>query len=1192
MSEHPGNVWGGRPTMRITNGRVIWSATDLKKAAECEFAWVRGIDSTLNRIAAVVEPEDEMLKRAAELGNAHEKAVLEQYRSQYGNGVIELATVGPKDPEALAAALEDTVAALHSDARVLYQGAFSNDDFIGFADFIVRTESGWLVQDTKLARTARVTALMQLAAYVDQLHRLGIPTDPTVQLILGDGEISTHRIDDLMPVFELRRDRIRQLANDRMVPAQQSPIAWNDERGDLGVIACGRCATCESEVIAHRDLLLVAGMRPIHRRLLRGAGIETIDALGVATHAPEGMNPDVFASLRLQAQLQLRSAAGVPALDAAADPHAVPEYEVVMAPALSSLPRPNPGDIFFDFEGDPLYAEADSKLWGLDYLFGWVDDSETYTALWAHSFHDEKRALLTFLDVVSTMRQANPGMHIYHYAPYETSHLTAMAARYGVGEAAVDTLLRDGVFVDLYPIVKRAVRVGSRSYSIKKLEPLYMGDQVRTEDVQNGGDSIGRYVQARTLAADGERNEADAILQDLADYNKYDCVSTRRLRNWLIQRAIEAGRAPAPEDEPEERPYEASPLATALQAIAVDYDQPEQAARAQSLRLAAAAIDYYPRESKTFWAEHFLHLREVLSVWEGQRNVVVVDPHSSTVLEDWSIPDGARSMRRVIHIRGTIAPGSSIKVGSTPFVIYERPSPFTPKRLSHRWLNVAHQAKIIDEMPDGYIVEEMALGGQTWDTLPIALTEQSPPDAGRQQGAIDEWAQKLISHEANALEFNDPAWDLLMRREPRTVGGAVDGTTIHTIDKVDAITSAVVALERSYLAVQGPPGTGKTYVASHVIEKLVREKNYRIGVVAQSHAVVDNLLDRVVEAGVPKDQVGKSSAKVVDDASFTRVLKQKMGDFVEKNGSRGFVVGGTAWDFANSSRLARGSLDLLVIDEAGQFSLAATIACSVVASRLLLLGDPQQLPQVSQGTHPEPVDTSALGWLMGDTDVLDAAYGFFLERSWRMHPEVAVAVSKLSYDGKLQAHETAALRAIEGIQPGIHPVPLPHRGNTSHSAEEAAEVLRIVEDLVGRTWHPGEGHEPRALTPADIIVVTPYNAQQQTVSEALAAYPDVRVGTVDKFQGQEAAVSITSLAASTARDAPRGLEFLLLENRINVAVSRAQCAAYVVYSPWLLDDLPFTPDGVRRLSAFARLMHAGVPSSGREAPTRESSLVD
>ncbi len=1178
--------------MRISDGRVIWSATDLKKAADCEFAWARGIDAKLGRIAAVVEPEDEMMQRAITLGLSHEHAVLERYRSQYGNGVVELATVGPTDHDALATALDETVKALHSDARVLYQGAFAHDDFIGFADFMVQTHAGWLVQDTKLARTARVTALMQLAAYVDQLRRLGVPTDPTVELILGDGEISTHHIDDLMPVFELRRERIRQLIADRAVTETQAPLAWNDERGDLGIIACGRCATCESEVIAHRDLLLVAGMRPVHRRLLRAAGIETIDALGAAEAAPEGMNLDVFASLRLQAQLQLRSPAGVPSLDASADPHAVPEYVVVMAPALSSLPRPNAGDIFFDFEGDPLHTEGDGTMWGIDYLFGWVDVSETYTALWAHTFEDEKRALLTFLDAVAAMRQANPGMHIYHYAPYETSHLTAMAARYGVGEAAVDTLLRDGVFVDLYPIVKRAVRVGSRSYSIKKLEPLYMGDMVRTEDVQNGGDSIGRYVEARTLAADGHHAEADVILQDLADYNKYDCVSTRRLRDWLIERAIEAGRPPAPEEEPEERPYQASPLATALQAIAVDYSAPEQTGRSQSLRLAAAAIDYYPRESKTFWAEHFLRLREVLSVWEGQRNVVAIDPHSSVVLDDWSVPDGSYSMRRVVHVRGAVSPGSTIKVGSNPYLIYERPSPFTPKRLSHRWLNVAHTATVIDEVPDGFIIEEKALDGQTWSALPIALTEPAPPSAGAQQGAIDEWAQKLISHEATAVEFRDPAWDLLVRREPRTLGGAVDGTTIHTVDKVDAIVSAVSALDHSYLAVQGPPGTGKTYVASRVIEKLVREKNYRIGVVAQSHAVVDNVLDRVVEAGVPKDQVGKSSPNAVDDAAFTRVVKRKMGDFVEKNSSKGFVVGGTAWDFANASRLARASLDLLVIDEAGQFSLASTIACSVVANRLLLLGDPQQLPQVSQGTHPEPVDTSALGWLMGESDVLAPEFGFFLERSWRMHPEVAAAVSELSYDGKLQAHETAALRSIDGITPGIHPVALPHRGNTSHSPEEADEVVRIVENLLGRTWHPGEGEQPRPLMQADIIIVTPYNAQQQTVREALAAYPDIRVGTVDKFQGQEAAVSITSLAASTARDAPRGLEFLLLENRMNVAVSRAQCAAYVVYSPWLLDDLPYTPAGVRRLSAFARLMQAGISSSGSREPSPEVSLVD
>ncbi|HET6672915.1 MAG TPA: DEAD/DEAH box helicase, partial [Agromyces sp.] len=276
-----------------------------------------------------------------------------------------------------------------------------------------------------------------------------------------------------------------------------------------------------------------------------------------------------------------------------------------------------------------------------------------------------------------------------------------------------------------------------------------------------------------------------------------------------------------------------------------------------------------------------------------------------------------------------------------------------------------------------------------------------------------------------------------------------------------------------------------------------------------------------------------------------------------------------------------GSLDLLVIDEAGQFSLAATIAASVAARNLLLLGDPQQLPQVSQGNHPEPVDASALGWVADGYDVLPHEYGYFLAESRRMHPAVAAPVSRLSYEGELRSHPCASERSLDGVAPGLTPVPVDHSGNATSSPEEAAVIVELVGDLLGRHWVDATDATARPLAQRDLIVVTPYNAQLTLVRSALdaAGYRDVPVGTVDKFQGQEAAVAIVSLAASSAAAAPRGVEFLLLKNRLNVAISRAKWAAYVVYSPGLLDTLPRTPEGVAQLSAFIRLVGARVPAA-------------
>ncbi|QEA28585.1 TM0106 family RecB-like putative nuclease [Microbacterium sp. CBA3102] len=1146
--------------------RVIWSASDLKAAAECEFAWCRAIDAKLGRVPAVEEPEDATLKRAAELGDVHEQNVLARYIDDLGDeNVHRIEKVSSVDAEALAAAIDETVRALRSEALVVFQAAFATEEFVGFADFLRKDDEGrWRVQDSKLARKARVTALMQLAAYADQLDRLGIPCSDEVDLILGDGTLSTHAVDDLLPLFQVRRARLRALIADRRVAdgATGTPLAWGDDRGDLQIVACGRCATCEEQVLAHRDLLMVARMRPVQRARLRAAGVETIDALAAAVHAPAGMNTDTFENLRAQARLQLR-----------ADAEGEPTYDVHYAQAIHTLPLPSHGDIFFDFEGDPLYTEpaADGEAqWGIDYLFGWVDNADQYSALWAHTFADEKRALESFLDFVTLRRAAHPGMHIYHYAPYETSHLVAMAARHGVREGEVDRLLREGVFVDLYPLVLRTVRVGSRSYSIKKLEPLYMGEDVRTSDVQKGDDSIVQYVAARELAAAGNQSEAEVVLADLADYNRYDCVSTRRLRNWLIDIARQKGVTPAPPDAADEVIYEPSPRSVALLADA------EQAVEAGGdglvHRIAAAAIDYFPREAKSFWVSHFQRLREPVTMWDGTRDVVRVDRPSSSVRRDWSIGEGRRVMSRDIEIRGEVSPGTTLGAGSQPFALYEVPAPFDTE-VPSRAVHVPHTVTVAEVLDDGYLVTESAVQGQTWDELPLALTPAAPPRVVSLQGAIDEWADAV--HVAAPGYPHDAATDILRRIPPRTTSG--DALPPADDDVIDAIVRGVLDLDRSYLAVQGPPGTGKTYTGSRVIARLVNEHGFKVGVVAQSHAIIETLLARIVSDGVSPSQVAKAPKDPDAEPPYTAIPKNGMAAFLAEHIGEGAVVGGTAWDFSNTQRVDREGLDLLVIDEAGQFSLASTIAVAAGAKRLLLLGDPQQLPQVSQGAHPEPVDTSALGWVMDGDPVVRPEYGYFLARSWRMHPAVAAPVSKLAYAGQLASAPGTELRSLDGVEPGLHVVPLRHRGNATASAEEAAEVVRLVDDLIGRTFTDNDPNaSARPLTQSDIIVVTPYNAQRQLVLDALsdAGFPDVPVGTVDNFQGKEAVVSITSLAASSGRDAPRGPEFLLLQNRLNVAISRAQVVAYLIHSPALLDDLPHTPEGVARLSAFARLVGA------------------
>ncbi|WP_246454479.1 DEAD/DEAH box helicase [Leucobacter denitrificans] len=696
--------------------------------------------------------------------------------------------------------------------------------------------------------------------------------------------------------------------------------------------------------------------------------------------------------------------------------------------------------------------------------------------------------------------------------------------------------------------------------------------------------------------------EGQRRLDAIADYNRYDCVSTLRLRDWLLEIAKEHAVEPFPidtVDRAEDPPIELSAIGAELLGLA---EMAEEPAARTALKLASSAIDYHSREQKSFWWAHYARLTDPIEDWADTRDVVVIEPDVSYVEEDWHKPYRARSEKRTVRLVGTIAPGSSLKPGTQVFAMYDLPAPF-PHR-SEPGARASRQVRIVDRHDDGVTIEE-SLGQalERFDTLPIALTPGPPPNAGQQKPAIEHWGRQLAAATASATRFKDPVYELLTRSKPVLSGGEslVDpqsGQALRTGGDEDhrvigAVTSTLLDLEHSSLAVQGPPGTGKTYLAARVIRKLVESHGWRIGVVAQSHKVVENVLEAVVRAGLDPSRVAKvpQSGKLDEDApapSYTVLRANGHARFLYEHEGVGAVIGGTAWDFAHPDRIARRSLDLLVIDEAGQFSLAPTIAASVSAKRLLLLGDQQQLPQVSQGAHPEPVNMSALSWLLGEHETMPDGYGYFLADTRRMHPALSAVVSELSYEHRLRSHQSTRLREVEvesgeSPEPGLHWIPVEHTGNATSSPEEAAEIVNTVRRLLGgglklrQKNQAGTVVSSRPIEAGDIIVVAAYNAQVECVSDALraAGFGDIRVGTVDRFQGQEAVFSLVSLAASSAEDVPRGLEFLLMRNRLNVAISRAQWASYLFSSPRLGDGLPTSAEGLSALSGYLRLTERG-----------------
>jgi uncharacterized protein len=1144
----------------VSDDRVIYSASDLAAASRCEYALLRAFDAKLGRGPAVTA-EDELLARTAQLGGEHEQRHLDELRELSEENV---AIIGRPDYtiDGLTAAAEATMRAVERRAPVIYQAAMFDGRFAGFADFLVLDSDQYRLRDTKLARSVKVEALLQLAAYADTLTRAGVPVAPEVELVLGDGATVRYRVDELLPVYEGRRAALQRLLDDHHTSG--AAVAWENE----DVRACFRCPECEIQVRAHDDLLLVANMRVSQRARLIDAGITTVAELAAHSGPVPELSSRTVKALTAQARLQR-----TPRVDGK------PAYEVIDAQPLMVLPDANKGDLFFDFEGDPLWT-VDGREWGLEYLWGVLTlagsvgspaTTDGFHPFWAHDRASERTALADFLAMVRKRLRRYPGMHIYHYAAYEKSTLLRLAGRYGVGENDVDDLLRNGVLVDLYPLVRKSIRVGTENYSIKSLEPLYMGNELRSGEVTTATDSITQYANYCELRDEGRADEAAAVLKKIEDYNAYDCRSTRRLRDWMMARAIESGvppRGPQPiRDDGAVTAIElGDDLERRLSKFAGDGVEPRSAEQT-AVAMVAAARGFHRREAKPFWWSHFDRVNNPVDEWSDNSDVFIAD--EATIVNDWHQPPKARKPQRHVRLTGGLANG---ELTTSMYALYDPPAPAgladDPDRRGFGSVTVLECDD--PEVPTEVVVcERPPKDGDVFDQVPFALTPGPPVPTKPLQDSIEQTALSVAAGLPNLPP--DAVTDILLRRPPRTVSG---GELPRTGVIADDIASALRDLDSSYLAVHGPPGTGKTFTSAAVIARLVNEHAWRIGVVAQSHAVVENLLGGVIEAGVDPGRVGKKKSS---GTPWRQVDEKDYAAFIID--TDGCVIGGTAWDFANTARVPRNSLDLLVVEEAGQFCLANTIAVASAARNLLLLGDPQQLPQVSQGTHPEPVDTSALGWLIGGRHTLPTELGYFLDRSYRMHPTVCAAVSRLSYDGRLWSFGTVTgARHLDGHPPGVRVLTVDHGGNSTDSPEEADAIVGQIRGLLGTAWTDEKGTVP--LTQKHVLVVTPYNAQVVTLRRRFdsAGLTDIEVGTVDKFQGRQAPVVFVSMTASSADDVPRGIAFLLNRNRLNVAVSRAKYLAVIVQSPLLTEYLPATPDRLVELGAFLALSTCGKPT--------------
>ncbi|MFZ5890651.1 MAG: TM0106 family RecB-like putative nuclease [Myxococcota bacterium] len=1133
------------------SARGAWTRyrpTDLTALLSCEHlvALERSVhEGTLERVYR----DDPALELLRLRGLAHEERYLKKLAAEGKNVVSIAANAEQRDGEFWARGIAKTLEAMRAGAEVIYQAPLSAGGYSGIADFLLRVETpsqlgawSYEVLDAKLAVDTKAITILQLCLYSELIERVQGVWPRRMAVLTGSGAIEHYCSDHYRAYYTDVRRWFEACARDERAGTYPEPVDHCD--------VCSWWANCDKRRRADDHLSLVPRISRRQRGVLARNGVATMTALSsLPADGPrlEGMARLSLERLREQARIQVQGKGLEKPIHELLEPQ--PKL------GLNALPEPTPGDVFLDFEGDHLAVGG-----GLEYLIGWVTlDSKgepVYERHWAYDAASEKKAferLVTFLGDRGVFDY--PGFRVYHYGAYEESALKRLMYRHGVRDRDVDDFLRRNLFVDLGRIVQQALRASVESYSLKDIEKL--ADFEREVPPREASKARKNWLISLELGEPASERAASEKL--IEAYNREDCLAVRRLRNWLEEQRKQLTAAGHRLERPQPPDYEVSEglqeylrdsqrLRQALtKGFPADEAQLDDEQRAK--RLLAGLLEFHRREDNAGAWQYFGWLRmseQELLDDRGPIAQLVAAGISGKVKKSsshrYTFPQQEHAIRpgtEVIDPATSKSPGEVLSVND-----------------NEGWLELKRGAKL----------EQAA--------HPSALlpNDQTVRTQELRQSLL-RVAQTVVDHGLGANCQAKVVRSLLLRASFGRKSAQHGTAQNESAQNESALVNELALGDGRVLAVQGPPGTGKTYSGARLIIEALN-RGLRVGITAHSHRAIGNLLREVHKHGVPTAARIAQAAPEQEASGLEGVRAfSKNGDLAKALARERFeLIAGTAWLWSRAE-VQQDPVDILVLDEAGQMSLANAVAVAPAGRALVLLGDPQQLSQPQKAQHPPGAGVSVLEHLLGDEPTISDDKGIFLAHTYRLHPDVCRFTSDCFYESRLSPATDSERQRLIAPEPfagtGLRWLPVPHSTNSSESPEEVQVVSRLMNRLLAENprWVDSHGNE-HTLGLNEILVVAPYNAQVQALTKALP--PGARVGTVDKFQGQEAPLVIYSMATSSAEDAPRGIEFVLSANRFNVAISRARCVAMLVASPELLRPRCRTPEQMRLANAFAR----------------------
>ncbi len=1026
---------------------------------------------------------------------------------------------------------------ISSKADVIVQPTLRRENFIGRADFLIRNKENNLyeVMDAKLAKQVKPEFLLQVCGYSWMLEEYQNSIPQKGWFFLGNQQVESFKLFEYYKFFIDLKEKFLDEVSNYSIDEHPTPRKWEvfEEFNDAA-----------NKYWQDNDALeLIADISSRQIDILEKSNIKTVNQLiEFDEEYLQKIPHQTLDKIKRQASAQKKSNKDFTHIELRNDDESVHWLHTL-------LPDEQPGDIYFDLEGYPFYNFRTEDT--LEYLYGvaYKDESGELVFkddLWAESELEEKYIFDQFVNWVEDRINKFPSLKIYHYAHYEKTSLLKSSQKFGLHEITIDKWIKDGRLVDLYQIIRKAFIIGKDSYSLKRIEEI--PGYKRELDLNSGIDSI--FYFEKYLSTNNED-----IKNEILMYNMDDCFATEAVCVWL--RSMKESY-PYTFEYQEKEPTEPTEEDIEIQ----NYEElinnlDSETVSEESKNFMSTILGYYRREKKAdFW--------ELFNLLDLPIEEKVYNASSFAYLKLIEKPELLDGYYRLSYecLDNTF---KKVKQGDEIILLVAT---------NNSYEDVQFYATVSEITDDPFVLtfdisEKQWKSKHEYDSSVVfsfdsasAIVNPVPAKFGKVADSPFKALKNICDQFIETKNLPEIINEIL-EKKPSTDISIANSTNPSSED----IYKICIKMQGSYLAIQGPPGTGKSTMLGEVIAKLYHD-GYKVGLAAPNYASSLNLAKKV--------SYYLNEGEVIDFLGGSEEIKKE----IEENEH----IRSATDSQSNKSNLLstfinrichkryEDQFDFIVIDEVGQVPLATTLAATQATKNLVLIGDPQQLPQVKKGSHPNNNGFTTLEYLVGEGVTIQKELGVFLDKTYRLHPTINSFISTFFYDNRLLNDNFTSKRFLNSykkplVPSGIQFINVDHEGNTQASFEEIDALEDIIENLL--TSEINLGSQIRKLVEEDILIVSPYNLQVYEIGKRLGE--KFRVGTVDKFQGQEAPVVIVSLAASNYEDAPRGIDFILNYNRMNVALSRAQCLSIVIGSP-KLTNLHYQSLNSIKLSNFHRTL--------------------